>query len=187
MKMPRFSAPAGLLLTILAVFSSAATAHASEYWTTPDLLKEFFKTSARVPFRSFTLGDADAAEIARKLGAPVKKTWTIRVAEDKDQKRTGYAILDQEIGLHELIDFGVRFTVAGAVDRVEIMVFREPYGDQVRGERFRKQFVGKTANDPIVAGQDIDIVSGASYSSKALALGVKRDALVLQAALKNGL
>jgi Na+-translocating ferredoxin:NAD+ oxidoreductase subunit G len=47
--------------------------------------------------------------------------------------------------------------------------------------------VGKTAADPIVAGKDISIVSGASISSKSVALGVKRDTLVLQAALKNGL
>jgi Na+-translocating ferredoxin:NAD+ oxidoreductase subunit G len=184
MKISRFSMPAGLLLAVLA---AAVPAHASEYWTTADLLRDFFKTAARVPFKSFTLGDADAAEIGKKLGVPVKKTWTIRVAEDKDQKRLGYAILDQQIGLHEDIDYGVRFGVGGAVERVEIMVFREPYGDQVRGERFRNQFVGKTANDPMVAGQDIVIVSGASYSSKALALGIKRDTLVLQAALKSGL
>ena len=47
--------------------------------------------------------------------------------------------------------------------------------------------LGKTAADPIVAGRDVDIISGATYSSKAMALGVKRGALVLQTALKNGL
>ena len=42
------------------------------------------------------------------------------------------------------------------------MAYREAYGDQVRSERFREQFVGKTARDPITAGQDIDIISGAT-------------------------
>jgi len=185
MRIPRLSAPLGLLLAALAV---ALPAHATEYWTVKALLTDFFATAAHVPYRVITLGAADVAAINQKLGGSLKKTtWTIRVAEDKDQKRMGYAILDDEIGLHEAIDYGVRFGLNGAVERVEIMTYREPYGDEVRSERFRKQFTGKTANDPIVAGRDIDIVSGASYSSRALALGIKRDTLILQAALKNGL
>jgi H+/Na+-translocating ferredoxin:NAD+ oxidoreductase subunit G len=56
----------------------------------------------------------------------------------------------------------------------------------VRAKRFRDQFLGKTAADPIVVGKDIDVVSGASISSRSIALGVKRDALVVQQALKSG-
>jgi hypothetical protein len=173
---------------LLAALAFALPAHATQYWTPRDLLADFFKGSANIPFKSVTLGNVDVAGINQKLGVPLTKTtWCIYVAEDKDQKRMGYAVLDHEIGLHEAIDYGVRFGLNGAVDRVEIREYREAYGDEVRSERFRKQFVGKTANDPIVAGRDIDIVSGASYSSRALALGIKRDTLILQAALKNGL
>jgi electron transport complex protein RnfG len=184
MRNPRLSAPLGLLLAALAF---ALPAHATQYFTPSELLTEFFK-DCKVGWQPATLTDADVAEIGKKLGAKLeKKAWNVYVAKNGDGKRVGYAILDHEIGLHELIDYGVRFGLSGAVERVEIREFREPYGDEVRSERFRKQFVGKTANDPIVAGRDIDIVSGASYSSKALALGIKRDTLVLQAALKNGL
>jgi Na+-translocating ferredoxin:NAD+ oxidoreductase RnfG subunit len=182
----RFPLAAGLLLATLV---AAAPAAAAEYWKPGDLLRDFFKTSQAVHPKSVTLPEADALAIAKKLGlAPdkLRRTWSVYIAE-ADGKRTGYALLDSEIGLHEAIDFGVRFRLDGAVDRVEILVYREPFGDEVRGERFRRQFVGKTANDSITAGQDIDIVSGATYSSKSMALGVKRDALVLQAVLKNGL
>jgi Na+-translocating ferredoxin:NAD+ oxidoreductase subunit G len=184
MKLPRVSAPAGLLLAIL---GAALPAHATVYWTSEALLADFFKP-AKVTYRSITLSDAAAAEIGKKLGADLpKKTWSIYVDETEGHARTGYAVLDKEIGLHELIDYGVRFSLTGAVDRVEIREYREPFGDEVRSERFRKQFVGKTASDAITAGKDIDIISGATYSSRAVALGVKRDALVLHAALKNGL
>jgi Na+-translocating ferredoxin:NAD+ oxidoreductase subunit G len=185
MKIPRLPAPLGLVLAVLA---AAVPAHATEYMTKSELLNRFFAGAKGVSARSITLGDADVTAIGKRLGADLKKSkWSVYVAEDENHKRLGYAVLDQEIGLHELIDYGVLFGLGGSVERVEITVYREPYGDEVRGERFRRQFVGKTANDPIVAGQDIDIVSGASYSSKALALGVKRDTLILQAALKNGL
>jgi Na+-translocating ferredoxin:NAD+ oxidoreductase RnfG subunit len=171
---------------VVAVASAAATASATEYWQLEPLLKDFFASSSRVSKHRVRLPDADAAEIEKKLGVPVKRDFVIFRGEG-DGGVAGYAIKDAEIGLHELIDYAVRFDPSGAVSRLEIMAYREPYGDEVRGERFRKQFIGKTANDRLVAGKDVDIISGATYSSKAMALGVKRDALVLQAALKNGL
>jgi Na+-translocating ferredoxin:NAD+ oxidoreductase subunit G len=183
MKIPRLSVPAGMLVAVL---GAAVPAHATEYWQFAKLLGDFFTTSKKVGFRKITLPEPDAVAIEKRLGEPVKREFTIYVGEG-DEGRTGYAMKDEQIGLHEPIDYAVRFGPSGAVERVEIMVYREPYGDEVRGERFRKQFVGKTANDPITAGKDIDIISGASYSSKAMAVGVKRDTLVLQAALKNGL
>lgn len=184
--LPRRPLSAAVLLALL---GAALPAHATDYWTPTALLGDYFKTSKRVSPRAVTLPDAAAAEVARKLGVEpdkLKKTWSVYVGE-ADGKRTGYAILDAEIGLHELIDFGVRFDEGGAVSRLEIMAFREPYGDQVRGERFRNQFVGKTSRDAITAGQDIAIVTGASISSRSVALGVKRDTLVLQAARTAGL
>jgi len=173
----------------LALLGAALPAHATDYWSPRTLLGEFFKSSKKVAPKAITLTDAEAADIAKKLGtdaAKLKKRWSVYVGE-ADDRRTGYAVLDAEIGLHEPIDFGVRFDGKGAVSRVEIMAFREPYGDGVIAERFRRQFVGKTAGDAITAGKDIDIVSGATLSSRSVALGVKRDALVLQAAMKNGL
>lgn len=173
--------PAALLLALL---GTAVPAHATEYWTFPKLLGEFFAGTERVTFKPCTLSAADAAAIEKKLGVPVKRDWSVYFGMIGD-KRTGYAVKDQELGLHELIDFGVRFGLGGAIERVEIMAYREPYGNEVRQQRFRAKFVGKTAANPITAGRDIDIISGATYSSKSVALGVKRDTLVLDAALKN--
>ena len=174
---------------VLALGGLALPAHAAVYWTPKTLLPDYFKTAEKITFRTITLPDADVAAIAGKLGvAPdkLKTSWSVYFGL-VGGARTGYAILDAEIGLHEPIDFGVRFVDKGPVSRLEIMEFREPYGDGVRDARFRDQFVGKTANDRLTAGQDIAIVSGASISSRSVAFGVKRDALVLQAALKNGL
>lgn len=162
---------------------------AQVYWTVPAVLKSFFAKSTKVGFKSVTLTDAQAKEIGKQLGTgPVKKDWTVYVASsDGGAKRDGFALVDDEKGMHEPIDFAVQFGRDGCVERVEILVYREPYGDEVRQARYRDQFKGKCARDPITAGRDIDIVSGASISSKSVAFGVKRDTLVLQAAVGNGL
>ena len=182
MKISRFSAA-----VLLAIVGAALPAHATQYFTPTTVLTSFFKGAEHVRHRSITLSDAEAAEIGKQLGqGPIPKGWSVYFPEAGGQRTDGFAILDHELGMHENIDFAVRFTGKGAVDLVEIMEYREAYGDEVRAERFRKQFVGKTAKDPLVAGKDIQIITGASISSRSMALGVKRDALVLDRALANG-
>ena len=179
MSTPRVTFVAGFL----ALLGATLPAHATEYWSPKSLLGEFFKASKKVSPRAVTLSDAEATEIAKKLGtepARMQRKFSIYVGE-ADGKRTGFALLDAEIGLHEPIDFGVRFDERGVVERVEIMAYREAYGEEVRGERFRKQFVGKTAADPVELNKDIKNISGATLSCRHVTDGVRR-LLALQAA-----
>lgn len=47
-------------------------------------------------------------------------------------------------------------------------------GDRIEGESFRSRFVGKTVEDPISIGQDIDNLTGATVSSRAAADAVRK-------------
>jgi Na+-translocating ferredoxin:NAD+ oxidoreductase subunit G len=187
---PRFGLPPRSLLAataLLALLGAVLPAHATQYWTAGAVLTSFFKGATKISYKTVSLPEADAAEIAKRLGASsVKKDWSIYFSETDGKRNDGFAILDKELGLHEPIDFAVRFTGAGAVDNVEVMEYREAYGDEIRAERFRKQFFGKSARDAISVGKDIQIITGASISSRSMAVVVKRGALVLENALKNG-
>jgi hypothetical protein len=161
------------------------TAHATTYFTVPAVMKSFFPNSKKVTYKRITLTDADAADITKRLGVEsIKREWVVYYGET-DGRREGYAIVDDEKGMHDPIDYAVRFNDKGVIERVEIMVYREAYGEEIRSQRFRAQFGGKTGADVLTAGKDIDIVSGASISCKSMAVGVKRDALVVAAALKS--
>ena len=71
----------------------------------------------------------------------------------------------------------------GRVTRVEVVAYREPYGEGIRSKRFRKQFVGKEAASGFRPGHDIDVISGATLSAHAMAKAVKRATLLLHDAL----
>ncbi len=47
-------------------------------------------------------------------------------------------------------------------------------GREVCSDRFARQFTDKTSNDPIRIGKDIDAVTGATISSRAMATSVRR-------------
>jgi electron transport complex protein RnfG len=164
---------------ILACLLAPATARAQGvFFTTRELLTDFFKQSQKVGYRKIELTAPDRARIKAKLGyEPQKGSYTFFVAESNG-KVDGYALIDEENGEHLPITFAVKLSPTGTVERQEIVEYREARGDEVRDLSFRKQFVGKTALDALCPERDIAVVSGATISSRAMTVGVKR-ALVL--------
>jgi Na+-translocating ferredoxin:NAD+ oxidoreductase RnfG subunit len=166
--------PVAIALLALTLSAAPSTAGAEEvYWTTKDLLKDFFKTSEKVTYVRVE-GAREKRELASMLGyQPRKETYVVFVAKTGGQV-DGYAVIDEEMGQHLPITFGVKLSRDGQVERLEVMVYREGYGDEIRERRFRRQFEGKTKLDDIRFGGDIVAVSGATISSKAMAIGVRR-------------
>jgi len=166
-------------LLLAAVFGTAlgvapSSAQADDvYWTTKSLLKEFFKTSDRVSYvKVYT--ETCHKDLQAKLGyVPKKSTYVVFVAKTGGEV-DGYAIIDEEMGQHEPITFGVKLDAAGEVERLEVMVYREGYGDEIREGRFRRQFERKGPEDAIRFGEDVVAISGATISSKSMAIGVRR-------------
>jgi len=152
----------------------------ASYYTTRAVLAELFPASERVTYQTFTLAPAARARLTQRLGyVPARDRYTIFVATTRG-KVDGYAVIDDEQGLHQPITFATRLSPRGTVERVEIMVYREPRGDEVRDVRFRRQFEGKTSQAPLRLGADIDAVSGATVSSASLATGVHRATILIE-------
>jgi Na+-translocating ferredoxin:NAD+ oxidoreductase RnfG subunit len=126
----------------------------------------------------------ETARVAQRLGyTPARSSYTFYVATSGGHV-DGYAFIDEEKGEHLPITFAVKLSPTGKVMRQEIVVYREARGDEVRDERFRAQFVGKSARDAIDTDQDIVAVSGATISSRAMAVGVKRAVVLFDELVK---
>jgi hypothetical protein len=175
------------LAALAGALLAAPPAHADGvYFSTRDLLTDFFRKSQSVTFKKVPVGPAERARLAQRLGyAPTKASYTFFVATSGGNV-DGYALIDEENGEHLPITFAVKLSPAGVVERQEIVAYREPRGDEVRDERFRRQFVGKSARDPITTNQDIVAISGATISSRAMAVGVKRAVVLFEELLRAG-
>jgi Na+-translocating ferredoxin:NAD+ oxidoreductase subunit G len=160
-------------------------AHADQVYYTPrDLLADFFRSSQNVTYKKVAIDEAAQKRVQRRLGyAPVRPSYTFYVATSGGHV-DGYALIDEEKGEHLPITFAVKLSPEGKVERQEIVVYRESRGDEVRDESFRRQFVGKSARDAIDTDQDIMAISGATISSRAMAVGVKRAVVLFDELLK---
>jgi hypothetical protein len=164
-----------------------AQAHAQGvFFSTRDLLADFFHASKAVTYKKVTIDPAARARLLQRLGyAPARSSYTFFVATT-DGHIDGYAIFDEELGEHLPISFAVKLSPEGVVERQEIVAYREPRGDEVRDDRFRRQFIGKSARDAIATNQDIVAISGATISSRAMAVGVKRAVVLFDELVRAG-
>ena len=87
----------------------------------------------------------------------------------KNGKSMGSILIDNIIGKSFPITFMTVLNTDGTVRDVEIMVYREPQGWEVRYKSFRSQFYGK---DTSSNSNEILSISGATLSVRAIKSGV---------------
>ena len=97
----------------------------------------------------------------------------------------GWFFVDEVLGKHEFITYAVGLDPKGAVCGVEILIYKETYGQQVQNPQWRAQFTGKTAASPLKLDEDIKNISGATLSSRHVMEGVKRILAIHETALAH--
>lgn len=80
----------------------------------------------------------------------------------------------------EYFDYAIYYDFQQNIKAVRILQYREDYGGEIGSKRWLKQFEGLNANSPIEIGQDIQGISGATISYKAITNGVNNITKTLQ-------
>ena len=96
----------------------------------------------------------------------------------KGKERVGAAVLVEQRGYGGTISILVGIDLAGTIKGMKILNHHETpgLGAGISAPGFLKQFMGKTSKDPIEPKNDIEAITGATISSRAVCKGVK-DAL----------
>lgn len=152
--------------------------HAEVYLTEEDAVKLMFPESERVRKEIVRLHPDQKAQIEARIGWKFpEETFEIYIGET-GSALDGYAMVQNTIGKHKPMTYMVGVDPKGQCTNVELLVFRESRGSEVRTKRFNAQYEGKTVSDPIRINRDILNISGATMSVRSMSAGVKR-ALVL--------
>jgi hypothetical protein len=168
----------GCCAMAIALGSAPAFAAKGVLYDREKILREFFPGADAIEVENVAVAGDLAGRLQARLGYVPSREYAVQVGK-KDGRVLGYAVIDDEKGMHEPITFAVLVGPDGAVLRQEVMVYRECEGDGVTARRFTRQFVGKTEKDPIRDGVDVEIVTGATISSHSMAVGVKRAVAVV--------
>lgn len=163
---PRLAAENESHYPLAVLFLLASVSHAYVY-ATPDAMRDTFFPGGSASI-DWVPTPAQLEALKARLGYTPKPGWKLYEGAE------GYAVFDSQLGQHEPIDMAVLLDTTATVRRVEVLVYREAYGDAVRAEPFRKQFLGLGPAAPMRPGKEIRIVSGATISTRSVSTLVKR-------------
>ncbi len=169
----------------IAVFSSVS-AHATQYMAVEQAQKLMYGPGAQFVRQDLRLEKATAKEIEKISGVKVRVAEVPLWQVNENGRLSGYFIIDEVIGKHELITYAIALDPGGAVRQIEILEYRENYGSQIRYPQWKAQFVGKTSADPVTLERDIQNISGATLSCRHVTEGVKRILATYDAVLRKG-
>jgi Na+-translocating ferredoxin:NAD+ oxidoreductase RnfG subunit len=148
--------------------------YAEVYLTEEDALKLMFPQSERIRKEVLKLSSEKKLQIEERIGWKFpEESFEVYVGETGTQIN-GYALVQNTIGKHKPMTYMVGVDSTGHVLNVELLVFREARGSEVRTKRFNVQYEGKTASDPVRLNKDIINISGATMSVRSMTAGIKR-------------
>lgn len=173
-------------LWLLPIAAIVTPAYAQDYLTAEQAQKLIFSEAETYQPMLLKLNDSQRAKIKDLSGLRQRweeqKVWRV----EKAGKHIGWFIVDDVVGKHEFITYGVGLSLDGHVIGIEIMSYRETKGDQIRDVNWRKHLVGKTLSDRFKLDEDVPNISGATLSCRNLMDGVKRLLALQKVALANG-
>lgn len=137
-------------------------------------VKIMFPKSERVRKELITLNPEKKSLIQERIGWKFpEESFEVYIGESGTQI-DGYAVVQNTIGKHKHMTYMVGVDNRGFVSDIELLVFRESRGSEVRQKRFNAQYEGKSVLDPVRINKDIINISGATMSVRSISAGVKR-------------
>jgi hypothetical protein len=175
-----------LALVVLVVVSLGTSPRAAAdrvYLSVDQALANAFPAGVTVTRKVVWITAEQAAEIERRAGSPLPR----RVVQGYEGRRgdqvVGYAFVDDVIGKTEPITYMVTIAPDATVMRLDLLVFRETHGYEIERSSWRDRFRGKRLGSDLRVGRDIDKITGATLSCRAVTDGVRRLLAVVEVVL----
>ncbi|MBS0171238.1 MAG: FMN-binding protein [Nitrospira sp.] len=147
---------------------------AEVFLTEEDAIKLMFPKSERIRKELLTIPADKKAIVENRIGWKFpEESFEVYLGETGTHI-DGYALVQNTIGKHKPMTYMVGVDAHGVVSNVELLVFREARGSEVRTKRFNVQYEGKSVLDPVRINKDIINISGATMSVRSMTAGIKR-------------
>jgi Na+-translocating ferredoxin:NAD+ oxidoreductase RnfG subunit len=89
-----------------------------------------------------------------------------------DSNLLGYLYLGEAPSMKRRFDYIVMFNIDFTIKKSKVLIYREEHGKQIGSQRWLKQFIGLSAADNPIYGEDIDAISGATISASSMTKAV---------------
>jgi len=114
------------------------------------------------------------------ISSEVNSLLPTKIKEDnlfeihQSEKLIGYFYVGKAPSKTDQFDYMVIFDNELNVRKAKVLIYREDYGNEIGSKRWLKQFIGKSSDDNLKYGQNIDAISGATISANSMTFAVNR-------------
>lgn len=162
------------LLCLICMLSVIPSGWAKKYLTIDEANRRIFPTADSFVKNTQVYSPEERVAIGKMSGVQTvprgNHVWIAR----KAGKVLGLVVLDHVKGKHETIDYAVGIDLGGRIKQIEILEYRESHGYEIRRDKWRNQFIGKSKDDELRLHKDVDNIGGATISCRNVTSGVKR-------------
>jgi len=163
------------LVIVVASLLIAGPSYADRVYLTVDqALVNAFPGDVIVERKVVWITEAQAAQVERRAGSPLPRRVVKAYLGRRAGELAGYAFVDDVIGKTEPITYMVTITPDATVVRLDLLVFRETHGYEIERASWRDRFRGRRLGDGLRVGREIDKITGATLSCRAVTDGVRR-------------
>ncbi|MGZ8898756.1 MAG: FMN-binding protein [Limisphaerales bacterium] len=159
---------------IIAFLFTSVGLRAERFLTAEQALQIAFPKANRFEEQVLRFSAEQRAAIQKKSGVPVKVNGNKVTYAYEGAQLLGVLFIDHVLGKHEIIDYSIAISPEGKVLGIEILEYRESYGYEISNRKWRKQFVGRRANEPLRLNKEVYNISGATMSCRHVTEGTRR-------------
>lgn len=153
--------------------------------TLKDGLKEMLQGQGAAKLSKVQFVPTDAQKKAIKsCGADSDPNYTLYKGLKADGSVMGSVLVIDQAGKEGPLQMLIALKPDGTIYDIAFTIFGEERGKPALSWNYLKQFMGKGPTNAITLGKDVDAVTGASYTSQAVATGVKKAVCVFAEASK---
>lgn len=162
------------LIVLQFVLLSSASLYAGELVSLKDYLKKELASSAKMTKEVFKLTVEQKKALTALAPQADENEFTFYYGKSTSGSLEKACTVVPQQGKEGPMTIGVCFEPSGLVSSVTMLFFEEDHGKKVSEQSFLKQFKGKKVSDTFQVGKDVDGVSGATVSSKAVAESLRK-------------
>jgi hypothetical protein len=156
---------------------------AAQFMTVEEAQRSLFADADRFEEQSLRLTTEQVAAIA-KLAGPQPRHGSLRVWKAlRGIEALGYFFVDEVIGRQDLITYAASIGPHGKLGTLEVLVYRESHGGEIRNTAWCAQFQGRDLSN-LRFPTDIKNIAGATLSSEHVTQGARRLVALWQVVFK---
>lgn len=173
------------ICSFIFILMSGSFAYTGELINLKDFLKQELSESAKISKESFSLNEDQKGTIKNLAPQAEDSEFVFYYGKSIEGKIQKACVVVPQQGKEGPMTIGVCYLANMSIGNVVILSAVEERGRKALEESYLKQYRGRKVSDNFQIGKDVDGVSGATWTSKAIAEAMRKSSFAFQTFVKG--